>query len=228
MGAGEPDRGESMHRYARYWGEDDGTREERDERRRYGERGSCGSDPGRWRALRRGEPLPRGWREPHESEWREPLPSYRDGYGAQAMHGPARRVERHWRGSGWERAPYAYGRPPRMMYGPFREPMRGRWEPGPHAGKGPKNYRRSDERIHEDVCDRIATWGWVDASDVEVRVEKGEVTLSGYVASRRDKRLLEDMIETIAGVVDIHNRVRVRRGDEPSMHERMNEREPRT
>src|SRR5690606_2258933 len=84
-------------------------------------------------------------------------------------------------------------------------------ERGPHAGKGPKGYRRSDERIREDVCDRIASWGWVDASDVEVRVQDGEVTLSGQVGARRDKRLLEEMIEDVAGVIDVHNQIRVRR-----------------
>lgn len=82
---------------------------------------------------------------------------------------------------------------------------------GPHAGKGPKGYRRSDERIREDVCDRIATWGWVDASDVEVSVHDGEVTLTGHVRARRDKRMLEEMIEHVSGVRDVHNQLRVPR-----------------
>jgi hypothetical protein len=84
---------------------------------------------------------------------------------------------------------------------------------GPHAGRGPKGYRRSDERIREDVCDRIATWGWVDASDVEVHVADGEVTLTGTVRDRRDKRLLEEMADTVPGVHDVHNQVRVRRAE---------------
>lgn len=93
----------------------------------------------------------------------------------------------------------------------IRRFFRGGQERGPHAGKGPKGYRRSDERIREDVCDRIASRGWIDASDVDVRVSEGEVTLLGTVESRRDKRLLEDMIDDVSGVRDVHNQVRVRR-----------------
>src|SRR5262245_32238876 len=39
---------------------------------------------------------------------------------------------------------------------------------GPHAGRGPRGYRRSDDRIREDVCDRLCEHGFVDASDIEV------------------------------------------------------------
>jgi osmotically-inducible protein OsmY len=35
---------------------------------------------------------------------------------------------------------------------------------GPHSGRGPKGYRRSDERIREDVCDLLCEHGGVDAS----------------------------------------------------------------
>ena len=56
-----------------------------------------------------------------------------------------------------------------------------------------------------------AARGWIDASDVDVRVSEGEVTLIGTVESRRDKRLLEDMIDDVSGVRDVHNQVRVRR-----------------
>ncbi len=92
-----------------------------------------------------------------------------------------------------------------------------RGERGPHRGKGPKGYRRSDERIREDVCECIAETGWVDASDVEVRVQDGEVTLSGTVDERRDKRLLEDLAEDVPGVRDVHNQIRVRRERERGM-----------
>ncbi len=84
-------------------------------------------------------------------------------------------------------------------------------ERGPHYGKGPKGYRRSDERIREDVCDRIATFGWIDASEVEVNVREGEVNLTGTVQNRRDKRMLDELIEDVPGVQDVHNQLRVRR-----------------
>jgi len=54
-----------------------------------------------------------------------------------------------------------------------------RWRmPGPYVGRGPRGYQRSDERIREDVCDRLTAHGMVDASDVDVRTENGEITLS--------------------------------------------------
>jgi len=78
---------------------------------------------------------------------------------------------------------------------------------GPHRGRGPRGYRRADDRIYEDVCDRIQHHGRLDASDVEVAVEDGEVTLSGTVADRTTKRIAEAVAETVRGVVDIHNRL---------------------
>jgi hypothetical protein len=81
---------------------------------------------------------------------------------------------------------------------------------GPYVGKGPKGYRRSDERIKEDVCEYLAQHGEVDASDIEVYVQDGEVTLTGTVDSRRVKRMAEDAAELAAGVREIHNQLRVR------------------
>lgn len=85
---------------------------------------------------------------------------------------------------------------------------------GPHFGKGPKGFKRSDERIREDVSEAIARQGWIDASDVEVRVQSGEVILSGTIAHREDKRALERMIEDLPGVVDVHNELRLPRRSE--------------
>jgi hypothetical protein len=82
---------------------------------------------------------------------------------------------------------------------------------GPHYGKGPKGYKRSDERTREDVCDAIAHHGHVDASDVEVKVESGIVTLSGTVAQRHEKRALEHLVERCRGVHEVHNELRLKR-----------------
>lgn len=81
--------------------------------------------------------------------------------------------------------------------------------PGPHAGKGPKNYQRSDDAILRDVSARLAAHGQLDAHDIDVGVENGEVTLAGRVNNRQDKRLTEDIAESVAGVVDVHNRLRI-------------------
>ncbi len=80
-----------------------------------------------------------------------------------------------------------------------------------HRGRGPKNYRRSDERIREDINDRLTEHDWLDASDVEVSVTAGEVTLTGAVESRHAKRLAEDIAESVVGVTNVQNNLRVRR-----------------
>jgi osmotically-inducible protein OsmY len=81
-----------------------------------------------------------------------------------------------------------------------------------HRGRGPKNYRRSDERIKEDVNDRLGDDYFLDASDVEVMVSNTEVTLTGTVNSREDKRRAEDIAESVSGVTNVENRLRVKQG----------------
>lgn len=81
--------------------------------------------------------------------------------------------------------------------------------PGPYEGIGPKGYRRSDERIHEEVCERLTRHGRLDASEIELEVRDGEVTLSGMVQRRQEKRLAEDIAESVSGVHDVHNHLRV-------------------
>lgn len=78
-----------------------------------------------------------------------------------------------------------------------------------HRGRGPRGYRRSDARIREDVCDLLTEDPYLDASNMEVQVKECEVTLSGSVNSREDKRRAEDLIERISGVKDVHNHLRV-------------------
>ncbi len=79
---------------------------------------------------------------------------------------------------------------------------------GPHRGRGPKGYTRSDERIHEDVCERLTEDRFIDASNVEVSVKEGEVTLSGTVASRGLKRRAEDLAELASGVRHVQKSAR--------------------
>ena len=91
-----------------------------------------------------------------------------------------------------------------------------------HRGRGPKGYRRADSRIQEDVNDRLTEDPYIDATDIEVAVAEGEVTLTGMVASREDKRRAERLAEQVTGVGDVQNSLRVRRyegiepGDKPS------------
>lgn len=78
-----------------------------------------------------------------------------------------------------------------------------------HRGRGPRNYVRSDERIREDVNDRLTDDAWLDASEIEVHVAKCEVTLSGTVARREDRRRAEDLAEHVSGVRHVQNNIRV-------------------
>jgi osmotically-inducible protein OsmY len=88
----------------------------------------------------------------------------------------------------------------------------GGWSYGSmHAGRGPRNYQRSDERIREDVNERLTADPRIDASDVDVRVQNGEVTLSGTVDDGRTRRLAEEIIEDLPGVRDVRCDLRVKR-----------------
>jgi hypothetical protein len=80
---------------------------------------------------------------------------------------------------------------------------------GQHRGRGPKGYTRSDERIREDVNDRLTDHPQVDATGVAVTVKDGEVTLAGLVHGRREKRLAEDLAEQVSGVKHVQNNLRI-------------------
>jgi osmotically-inducible protein OsmY len=86
---------------------------------------------------------------------------------------------------------------------------RRRREQDEHRGRGPKGYTRSDERIREDVNDRLTDDGLLDASDIEVQVASSEVTLTGQVKSREEKRRAEDIVEAVSGVRHVQNNLRV-------------------
>src|SRR6185436_4879551 len=118
---------------------------------------------------------------------------------------------RHWRG----------GQRPELSEGPRQGDHLGRAphpqrERGPHAGRGPKNYRRSDDRIREELCDRLMAHPEIDASEAEVEVKEAHVVLRGSVPDRRTKHRVEDLAERVLGAMDIDNQLRVRRGDEPA------------
>lgn len=80
---------------------------------------------------------------------------------------------------------------------------------GLHRGKGPRGYRRSDDRIREDINDRLSDDAFIDASDLEVKVENCNVILTGSVESREDKRRAEDIAERVSGVANVENRIRI-------------------
>jgi hypothetical protein len=79
-----------------------------------------------------------------------------------------------------------------------------------HSGKGPIGYKRSDEKIYEDVCEALFVSPSVDATDIDVSVLDGLVTLSGTVNSRYEKREAENCVENISGVFDVNNELRLK------------------
>jgi hypothetical protein len=82
-------------------------------------------------------------------------------------------------------------------------------EYGRFSGIGPKGYKRSDDRIREEVCETLYRSPRVDASDIEVTVKEGCVSLKGTVDNRDAKREAESCIENLPGVEDVFNELRV-------------------
>jgi osmotically-inducible protein OsmY len=100
----------------------------------------------------------------------------------------------------------------------YRDTMRsGSSTPSPYAvhgvsfaGRGPRGYQRTEARIHEDVCERLTDDHRIDASDIEVHIKDGELTLTGSVRTREEKRYAEDLVERVTGVREVNNHLKVK------------------
>ena len=182
-----------------YWGRgwenerDDDTRESR-----YGSYGRSGAERG----------YSEGMRDYSSQRYNYPTGfRSRESYGERGRdydrEGYDRGEERGW----WDRASDAVA----SWFGDEEAERRRRQDQQrEHRGRGPKGYRRSDERIKEDVNDRLSDDYYLDASDVEVTVSNTEVTLTGTVNNRNDKRRAEDLAESVSGVSNVENRLRVK------------------
>jgi hypothetical protein len=104
------------------------------------------------------------------------------GYGSQGGYGP--QGEAHWPQSSWA-------------------------QQGRARKRGPKGYKRSDERIREDLCERLMESDFIDSSEVTIEVNGGKVIMDGTVPERRMKHAIEDMAVATSGVTDVENKVRV-------------------
>ncbi|KYG63635.1 hypothetical protein AZI86_12450 [Bdellovibrio bacteriovorus] len=103
----------------------------------------------------------------------------------------------------------------------------GSWSPSEETekdnsyyGRGPKNFKRSDERIREEVCEMLTRHSGIDADEIDVEVKDGEVTLTGSVSERRMKHLAEDCAEQCFGVKDVTNNIRVKRSMDSEVSDR--------
>lgn len=66
-------------------------------------------------------------------------------------------------------------------------------------------YKLKDTLIYEEVCEALLNNSRVDATDIEIKVEDGRVTLTGTVDDREMKREVELSLEHIPGVKDVFN-----------------------
>jgi BON domain len=80
-----------------------------------------------------------------------------------------------------------------------------RYHPTPSAGA----RRRSDESIQEEICELLTHHPGLDAGEIEVLVEGGEVTLQGSVEQRDARWRIEELVGSVSGVSLVHNRVRI-------------------
>lgn len=77
------------------------------------------------------------------------------------------------------------------------------------SSRGPRGWVRSDERILDELCERIVRAG-VDASGLVVEVEDGGVSLEGELGTREERRFVVDVAERILGVAGVYAEIRVR------------------
>jgi hypothetical protein len=120
--------------------------------------------------------------------------------------------------SSYDPSEYAYGPEPQTRgYSPSQRPYD--YDPshmhdyghGGFTGKGPKGYKRTDDRIHEEICERLTHHPGIDASEIEIQVKDGEVTLNGHVHERQYKHMAEDVVDSVSGVKEIHNHLKIER-----------------
>jgi hypothetical protein len=73
-----------------------------------------------------------------------------------------------------------------------------------------RHYTRTDERIRDDIAERLYRAEHLDPSEVTVDLNDGVVTLAGSVPVRRMRHDIEDLAIDTLGVKHVENRIRVR------------------
>ena len=69
-------------------------------------------------------------------------------------------------------------------------------------------FARSDEEIEREIGETVLRTLWIEEPALEVRVENGEVRLSGKLGRRSDAELLMRFVSRVPGVVSVHSTVR--------------------
>ena len=95
----------------------------------------------------------------------------------------------------------------------FRQARGGQRGRGPQRAEEMSTLGDEDARIWNEVSACLTDDWYVDGTEITVSVDSGEVTLDGVVENRAEKRLAEDCADSVPGVVDVHNRLSIRRPD---------------
>src|SRR5436190_8172943 len=91
--------------------------------------------------------------------------------------------------------------------GNYASPSEPAWSQGDHDRRkpggspplaGPRLHRRTDDKIQEDILELLTNNADLDAREIEVHVEGGEVTLTGSVDSRDARWLTEDLVTSVS------------------------------
>jgi osmotically-inducible protein OsmY len=82
------------------------------------------------------------------------------------------------------------------------------------TGRVKRGHRRPDETLAQEIREILTHDPELNATEIEVEVEGGAVTLTGVVDGSDAKLLAEELVETLAGVREVHNRLRVARRQE--------------
>ena len=125
------------------------------------------------------------WRDEWREEWREPSDDREEDHGA--LYNLGHRIGQAM--SDW--------------FGPGAVEKRA----------GPRGYTRTDERIRDEICERLTFTTGIDVREVSVDVDKGKVTLGGTVRTRGQKYDIEDLADNTFGVTEVENNIRVQRQD---------------
>jgi hypothetical protein len=106
-------------------------------------------------------------------------------------------------GSAWQHGPTGQTAPEQSRYvEPTAPPRRAR---ASYRGLGPRGYVRSDQRIYEDICDRLTENPFIDASDIAVSVRDRTVTLAGSVDNILALHQAEEIAREVVGVSNVRN-----------------------
>ncbi|MCL4766699.1 MAG: BON domain-containing protein [Hyphomicrobiaceae bacterium] len=70
---------------------------------------------------------------------------------------------------------------------------------------------RSNDLIAEDILAGLEAAPEIDATEVDIDVDRGVVALNGTVDTYAVKELAGAIAQRVAGVGDVHNRLRIRK-----------------